>query len=67
MTVPMRAEQQPQQAPQPAPVVRHETAAYCGACAGWMGTVPAGTPWFSGRCINKRCPKYAEPQRIKTM
>ena len=48
------------------PTVQHEVAAYCGACRGWLGTVPAGTPWFSGRCIVKRCPKYNEPQRVKT-
>lgn len=59
MTVPARAGQPPKQAV--------EIAVYCGACGGWIGTVPLGTPWFRGRCINRRCPKYAEPQRINTI
>lgn len=40
-------------------------AIYCRACSGWIGTVPAGTPWFRGRCINKRCQKYAVAQQVK--
>lgn len=52
---------------EPQPMLQREVAVYCGACGGWIGTVPDGTPWFSGRCINRRCLKYSEPQRIKTV
>jgi hypothetical protein len=41
--------------------------AYCKKCGGWIATVPAGTPWVRGRCLNKRCPKYSEAQQIKTV
>lgn len=58
MTAPARADQTPKSTA--------EIAVYCGVCRGWLGTVPAGTPWFRGRCINRRCPKYSEAQRIKT-
>jgi hypothetical protein len=47
------------------PKANAEVAVYCGVCRGWIGTVPSGTPWFRGRCINRRCAKYSEPQRIK--
>ena len=58
MSVPVRVEQGPK--------ATTEVAVYCGACRGWIGTVPAGTAWFRGRCISRRCPRYAEAQRIKT-
>jgi hypothetical protein len=41
--------------------------AYCKACGGWIATVPAGTAWVRGRCMNKRCQKYSEAQQIKTV
>lgn len=45
--------------------VSAEMAVYCGACRGWIGTVPAGTPWLRSRCINRRCSKYGAAQTIK--
>lgn len=38
--------------------------ARCKGCNGWVVTVPAGTSWATGRCGNRRCPKYGAAQRF---
>ena len=38
--------------------------ARCSACGGWIMTVPGGTLWGKGRCGNRRCRLYGEPQRF---
>lgn len=58
MAATARAEQPPKAPPK---------TVYCSACSGWVGTVPAGTPWIRTRCINKRCSKYSQAQQIKVM
>lgn len=40
--------------------------ARCHACGGWVGTVPAGTPWFRGRCINRRCRMYGKTEKFRS-
>jgi hypothetical protein len=60
VTAPARTE--PPTMPKPPP-----QQAYCKACGGWIATVPAGTAWVRGRCMNKRCQKYSEAQQIKTI
>ena len=34
----------------------------CKACHGWIVTIFGGCRKARVRCINKRCPLYAEPQ-----
>lgn len=44
---------------------------FCRVCQAWLGTVPAGTSWFRGRCFNRsvdgrpgrKCSRYGETQR----
>jgi hypothetical protein len=50
------------------PVKAPPVEARCGACGGWVGTVPAGTAWMRGRCYNRTeghdCRLYGKGQTI---
>jgi hypothetical protein len=47
--------------------------ARCKSCGGWVGTVPAGTAWFRGRCGNRsvlgqpgrKCALYGQTQTFR--
>lgn len=47
--------------------------ARCKSCGAWVGTVPSGTPWFRGRCGNRKvdgvpgrkCRAYGQTQRFE--
>jgi hypothetical protein len=39
--------------------------AHCRHCAGWIATVPPGTPWARGRCIKRGCLLYGSAQTVQ--
>lgn len=37
----------------------------CRSCGYWVTTVPLGTPWGRGRCINRECTLYGKGQTVR--
>lgn len=37
----------------------------CKGCGGWIASASGDARWIRARCINRRCPKYGQPQEVK--